>query len=228
MEGFILLHRKIINNPYYFSETFTRSQAWIDLLLIANYKPGIFYKRGIRVEVKRGQVGYDTGSLAERWRWSIGKVKRFLNELEMDKQIVQQKTNVTTLISINNYNTYQAGGIANKLADGFQTGEQTVSRRTQTKNDNNEDNVKNEKEGGAPPPSFEMVQSFFIENGYSNAQRFYTYYSEKNWTDSHSNQVNDWQKKAIDKWFKPESKIQPIEVFKARRIPKNLNIPKYD
>jgi hypothetical protein len=91
-------------------------------------------------------------------------------------------------------------------------------------------NIKEEgkSELHSPPPPFEMVNNFFIENGYSNAQRFYTFYSEKNWTDTHGNKVNDWQKKARLGWFKSDAKTQPTEVFKARRLPKNLNIPKYD
>lgn len=136
MEGYILLHRKIIDNPYYFSEPFTRSQAWIDLLLIANYKDAIFYKRGVKVEVGRGQVGYDSGSLAERWQWSRGKVLRFLIELEKEQQIVQQKNNVTTLISIVNYNIYQIGGTADSTPNG--TASSTANgQQTDTNNKGN-------------------------------------------------------------------------------------------
>jgi len=149
MNGFILLYRKIIDNPYYFSEPFTRCQAWIDLILIANYKPGIFYKRGVRVDVIRGQIGYDSESLGKRWKWSRGKVLRFLNELEKDKQIVQHKTNITTLISIVNYDLYQTNGTADdtacNTADGTQIVQQTGHRRTLTNNSNNVNKVNNKK-----------------------------------------------------------------------------------
>ena len=107
MSGWIKLHRKLTENPLYFSEPFSRSMAWIDMLLIANHSDNYFFKRGIRIDVKVGQIGYDLDSLAKRWKWSRGKVERFLNMLENDKQIVRQKTNVTTLISIVNYKEYQ-------------------------------------------------------------------------------------------------------------------------
>ena len=107
MSGWIKLHRKIIDNPLYFSEPFNRSMAWIDMILLANHSDNYFFKRGIRVEVKTGQIGYDIESLAKRWQWSRGKVERFMQMLENDKQIVRQKTNVTTLISIVNYMEYQ-------------------------------------------------------------------------------------------------------------------------
>lgn len=107
MSGWIKLHRKITENPLYFSEPFNRSMAWIDLLLLANHADNYFFKRGIRVEVKVGQIGYDLDSLAKRWKWSRGKVERFILMLENDNQVIRQKTNVTTLISIVNYKEYQ-------------------------------------------------------------------------------------------------------------------------
>ena len=113
MSGWIKLYRKITENPLYFSEPFNRSMAWIDMLLIANHSDNYFFKRGIRVEVKTGQIGYDLDSLAKRWKWSRGKVERFILMLENDNQVVRQKTNVTTLISIVNYKEYQCDGKPN-------------------------------------------------------------------------------------------------------------------
>jgi hypothetical protein len=100
--------------------------AWIDMILIANHSDNYFFKRGIRVEVKVGQIGYDLDTLGKRWQWSRGKVERFMQMLENDKQIVRQKTNVTTLISIVNYKEYQCDSKAdskpnrkpNNKADG--------------------------------------------------------------------------------------------------------------
>ncbi len=86
--------------------------------------------------------------LAKRWRWSKGKVIRYLCELSNDEQIVLQKTNVTTLISIVNYEMYQgnstadksANSIANDTADSPQTGSQTDTNNN-VKNTNNEKNI---------------------------------------------------------------------------------------
>jgi len=142
MEGWIKLHRQITENPLYFSEAFTRCQAWIDMLLLANTKEGFFYKRGIRVEVIRGQVGYDIESLAKRWKWSRGKVERFLNVLEIDKQVVRQKTNVTTLISICNYNIYQARSNPNDNANSNSNEHQTVKQTDTNKNNKNNKELK--------------------------------------------------------------------------------------
>jgi len=113
MDGWIKLNRKLQLNPLWTSEPFTRGQAWVDMIMIANSNDGFFFKRGIRVNVKRGQIGHDIDTLATKWKWSRGKCERFFLMLEMDSQIVRQKSNITTLISISNYETYQSNGKAN-------------------------------------------------------------------------------------------------------------------
>ena len=105
--GYIKLHRKLMENRFYFAEKFTKSQAWIDLLLLANFRDGYFEVRGMGVAVKRGQLAYSELSLAKRWKWSRNKTRSFLFRLETEHQIEQQKSNVTTLISIVNYESYQ-------------------------------------------------------------------------------------------------------------------------
>lgn len=137
MSGWIKLHRKIFENGFYFSEPFTRSQAWIDMLLLANYNDGFFYKRGIRVNVLKGQIGWDIETLAKRWRWSRGKVERLLIALEKEHQIVRQKTNVTTIISIVNYEFYQIDDKPNGKANSKTNGQQIV-KQTDTNNNNKE------------------------------------------------------------------------------------------
>lgn len=117
MDGWIKLYRKITENPLYFSEAFTRLQAWIDLLIIANHDESYIYVRGNKVEIKRGQVGKAQDTLADRWKWSRGKVDRFLKELEKSGQIVRQKNRVMSLISIVNYEVYQCGSTTESTAD---------------------------------------------------------------------------------------------------------------
>lgn len=147
MSGWIKLHRKLQSNPIWLSEPFTRGQAWVDLILLANHSKGFLRARGVRVDVERGQVGMSHVKLSERWTWSRGKVKRFLNELETDQQIVQQNNNITCLISIVNYNEYQGNDTTDNTpsdtADGQQTVQQTGSKRYTNKK---EKNTKEQKE----------------------------------------------------------------------------------
>jgi hypothetical protein len=110
------------------------------MIIIANHNDGFYYKRGIRVNVIRGQIGYDLDSLGKRWKWSRGKVDRFINELENDKQIVRQKNNITTLITVINYETYQSDSKAKSKADSKADGHQTVKQTEANKNNKNDNN----------------------------------------------------------------------------------------
>lgn len=122
----------------YFSEPFCRNAAWFDLILLANHDENYFRARGIRITVKRGQVGYGMRELSKRWRWSRGKVERFMKELEFDKKIVRQKNNVTTLISLVNYSKYNSNDTTDKNPSEQQAENQTGLNK-------NDKNVKNGK-----------------------------------------------------------------------------------
>lgn len=198
--GWVKLHRKIVDSPGYFSEPFCKNMAWIDLLLLANYEDNFFYVRGNKVDVKRGQCGYAEETLAKRWKWSRGKVRRFLEMLVKEEKIVQQKNNVTTLLSIVNYDTYQSVGTTDDTADGQQT-------------DINKKGKKDKKERRKEfvPPTLDEVKEYFKENSYQTevAEKAYKNYAEapKPWHDKMGNKVLDWKAKMRNVWFKDEHKI---------------------
>src|ERR1035437_6771916 len=124
--GYIKIFRCIQDNPYWLDKPFSRAIAWVDLIIIANHKSASIRKRGIKIVVDRGQVGWSERDLAERWGWSRGKVKRFLNELENEQQIRQQNgpqnLNVTSLITIVNYPKSQSAEPQNDPQTDPQTG----------------------------------------------------------------------------------------------------------
>ena len=105
--GFIILQRKISENWLWLSEPFSKAQAWVDLLLLANHSDGSFFIRGVKVEIKRGQVGKSEESLCHRWKWSRGKVRTFIKLLETEQQIIQHKSPILNILEIKNYNLYQ-------------------------------------------------------------------------------------------------------------------------
>lgn len=125
MEGWIKLYRQVLDSDLWLDEKFTRGQAWADLLMLANYKESSFRKRGIKVSLVRGQIGKSLDELSKRWKWSIGKVKRFLIELEDENQILVNNSNVNQIITIVNYDKYQGDDNANETQIVSQTGTQT-------------------------------------------------------------------------------------------------------
>jgi hypothetical protein len=96
-----------MEDEIYFSERFTKAQAWIDLLLLANHKPNIIYIRGNEVRTERGQLCYSMVSLAGRWKWDRRIVNRFLAEQHKAGKVYIRKTRLTTIITIQNYDKYQ-------------------------------------------------------------------------------------------------------------------------
>lgn len=106
-DGWIKLHRSIMDHPLYHAEPFTRLQAWVDLLLMANIDRRVMLVRGVRIEVERGQVVRSKDYLAGRWRWSRWKVTHFLELLQNEGMVTLENSAVIGRICISNYEKYQ-------------------------------------------------------------------------------------------------------------------------
>ncbi|PTN09312.1 hypothetical protein C8N47_105153 [Mangrovibacterium marinum] len=193
--GWICLYRSLAQSPLWLTETFTRGQAWVDLLVLANYSDGFIRVRGSKIDVKRGQLGWSMLKLAGRWDWSRDKVKRFFNELEKEGKITQQNSKLTSIITINNYEYYQN---SNQQTNNKQS---TGMHKTNTNNKNNKQNKVNKGEYDSIPPAPDEVISFFNESKSSKdeAEKFFNHYTSQGWKIGHNPMV-DW-KAAGKKWI---------------------------
>jgi len=86
---------------------------------------------------KRGEVGWSQIKLAERWKWSRTKTRKFLNDLEKEQQVRQQLSHSYSIIQIVNYEEYQE----NKT-----TGHTTGKQQQDTNNNNKEELRRKNKE----------------------------------------------------------------------------------
>ena len=105
--GYIKLFRKIEDNSIFAEDPQSRLGAWVDLLLMVNHKDGSFMIGMTKYNVKRGQKWTSIGKLSERWHWGRDKVSRYLNLLENEGMIYQERTNRGLLITVVNYGVYQ-------------------------------------------------------------------------------------------------------------------------
>lgn len=105
--GWISIHRKIQDNLIWEDKPFSRGQAWIDLLLLANHEDRQVLFNGSAIQVKRGEKITSLRQLSERWGWSITKVKKFLNLLSDEKMISYKSDSKKTVYNIVNYEVYQ-------------------------------------------------------------------------------------------------------------------------
>ncbi|MBN2571312.1 MAG: hypothetical protein JXA68_04230 [Ignavibacteriales bacterium] len=174
MDGWISLHRKLQDNPLWFCESFTKGQAWVDLLLIANYDENYFYKRGVKINIKRGQVGWSELALSERWKWSRSKVRKFLKDLEKEHQITQQKSNVTQILTIVNYDLYQ-----NKEQQNVQQKDTKKTPKRHQKDTNNKDNKDNKDNNiETIQLNFKNEVKKYTQYDITLLKEFYNYWSE--------------------------------------------------
>ena len=134
--GYIKYYRISTEDELYFAEPFTKWQAWRDLLLMACYEDCILYVRGARIEAKRGCVYMSEDNLASRWKWSRGKVRRFLEYLENETKIVQVKSHVTSCISIVKYDEYQDNGTTNSTTNSTTNGTTPIIKNNEEYKEN--------------------------------------------------------------------------------------------
>lgn len=99
--GFIKIDRQILEWRYHDYPNMFR--FWILLLLKANWKPAYF--KGVLVD--RGSFITSARNLAKESHLSVNTVRRLLQLLENEHQIIRTVTQSWTLISIVNYAKYQ-------------------------------------------------------------------------------------------------------------------------
>lgn len=211
-EGYIKLYRQLLDNDLWKDKPFTKGQAWVDLLLKANYADKTCKIKGKMITIKRGQLLRSADQLASDWGWSRGKVMRFLRELERTGNSTANGTAYGTLITIENYETFQ--------------GERTPKRTPNgTANGTGDKNFKEFKEiGGKTPPSRAEVSKYVEEMGYGmDPDAFYDYYSETDWRKKNGQPIRDW-KASVRTWERREKEFARKEPVQDRPV---IEPPKY-
>ena len=248
-KGFIMIDRSILEDDMYFSEKFTRMQAYMDLCLLAAFKSRSFYIRGNKVELQPMQVAKSVRDLADRWQWSVNKVRGYLNELEKGDYIDTQKTSVNQIITIKKYivvNTQNDTQI-NTQTD-TQNDTQTDTRIIKNNNVNNENKeiviesvvVSNEQQTLPTPtkekkrrssvfvkPTLEECIAYAQEKGYQwNIERFFNYYESNGWRVG-QNPMKNW-KAAMRTWNTKEPQYSQPNLFPTTTSINNNGLTQYN
>jgi len=169
MSGYFSLSRTLLNDPLWLTSVFSPAQAFIDLVGLAQWKDSYIRIAGQKVEIKRGQCGWSEVNLAQRWKWSRGKVRRFLDEISSTGKIIQQTNTRTSIITICNYDNYCHSGNDDDLEMVHQTEQQTVHQTEQQtvhirRKENKENKEKNTNPtlfGDAPPEVVKQDVDYF-------------------------------------------------------------------
>lgn len=107
-QGWISLHRKIKDHWLWKQDrVFSEFEAWIYILLSVNYAPAKISVNGQLIEVNEGQLLTSIAKLSDNFKWSRKKVSRFLDGLERDQMLSQERTSKYTLLTVINWAYYQ-------------------------------------------------------------------------------------------------------------------------
>lgn len=216
MEGFIVLHRKILAWEWFNDSNMVH--IFLFLLLSANHKDNKW--RGINV--KRGQL--ITGRLKIKAKTGISEqsIRTALTNLQNTGEITIKVTNKFSLITIVKYDDYQ-NKVKKQPTKQPTTNQQTNQQLTTNNNDNNFNNENNKtkeiltadkknislsnnsiKEKKYHIPSIEDIYIYFKENNCTPdaALNMFNYYAAINWLDKYGNVINYKQKALM--WFKEE------------------------
>lgn len=186
-KGWIKTHRSLADHWLWEDKPFSKGQAWIDLIMIANWQDVQAEDGGKIKAYQRGTVYTSMVILADRWGWDRRKVKRFLDLLQSDHMIryqphaggsndgttvlhkkttKKQKNGTTdgttngTAITIEKYTFYQNGGTRDGTRDGTTHGTTDgTTDGTQIKNIRTTKKEKEEREARAREESEQAGQS---------------------------------------------------------------------
>ncbi|WP_316229206.1 hypothetical protein [Bradyrhizobium sp. SZCCHNR1070] len=111
--GYIAVARGLLKHPLVgATKPYSDLEAWLWLLFEAAWRPHrVAVKNGQAREVvalERGQLTYSRSYMAEAWGWSEKRVRTYLVRLEKDGQIERQTGRLQTVITLCNYDIYQA------------------------------------------------------------------------------------------------------------------------
>ena len=105
--GYIYLDRHIQEGWLWEEKPFSKGQAWIDLILLANYEDKKMPYKDKIITCKRGTVNLSVLYLANRWGWDRRTVNKFLKQLQDGGSIKYKPSRYRTTILIINYEFYQ-------------------------------------------------------------------------------------------------------------------------
>lgn len=110
--GVFAIDRGLLSHDRFAPEPFTEREAWIWMIGEAAFKPYSKRVGVIRVELRRGQLAHSLRFMAERWKWSETRVRRFLAKLKgsppASDALIDAATDAgLTVVTICKYDAYQ-------------------------------------------------------------------------------------------------------------------------
>lgn len=154
--GWIMLHRQLLENPIARKSQYCH--LWVTLLLKASHSKSEFIWNNQKQILHAGQLLTGRKLLSQETGISESTVERILKYLKSEHQIEQRATRKFRIITIKNWEKYQAPQ---------KSGQQTDNKRTtdgqQMDTYNNDKNANNEKKYSQNSNEFRLAKLLFNE-----------------------------------------------------------------
>lgn len=140
------------------NRAYTDFEAWLSLLAMASYSTRKVSNKGQIIVLDPGDLMASHGYLAERWMWSVDKVRWYLKRLALEAMITKhpavastkRNTNQIQVLTICNYDVYQFYGMRQHQATP-QLEYQASTTPTPAEPQANTENLTNKQINNIPP-----------------------------------------------------------------------------
>lgn len=199
--GYIKLYRSLLNWEWY--DDINTKTVFLHLLLTVSIAESQWHG----ITVPRGSRVSSYAVLAKETRLTERQVRTAISHLEMTGELTRYKHPKFTVFAINNYDKYQL--MTDKTTEQRQCDDrETTGWRQQYKKieEDKEDNHLSilDAESQNFPPTLEEIQIFAEQEGiHIDVQKFYDYYTERDWKTKNGNFIRNW-KKTLQYWGETE------------------------
>ena len=183
MEGWITLHRKILNWQWYHNTNVFR--VFMHLLLNANYEDK--YWNGIII--KRGQVVTSIRNISKETGLSIQHTRTAITNLQKTKEITIKTTNKYSLVTIEKYNDYQNKSVENNTQINTQKFDELTNKQHTSQQQHNNKQYNNIN-------SINLNKEKELKL-FDSGDDFYKYLIEQGYTEDSFNELSESEQEMI-------------------------------
>ena len=122
--GWLKLYNQTLESDFWGDpESFSLRDAFIHVLLAANWRQGVSRRKGHKVIINRGQWLTSIRKLMETFHWSKNRVYRWLKAMKDYGMLESENLSFGTLLTVVNYDKYQVTQHSDGHSDGHNDGD---------------------------------------------------------------------------------------------------------
>lgn len=202
--GYIKLYRSLLNWEWY--DDINTKTVFLHLLLTVSIEESKWHG----ITIKRGSRVSSYAVLAKETRLTERQVRTAISHLETTGELTRYKYPNFTVFAINNYDKYQL--LTDKTTgqrqgnDKVATGQRQQYKKIEEDKEDKEDIYLSilDAESQNFPPTLEEIRLFAEQEKIRiDVQKFYDYYTERDWKTKNGNFIRNW-KKTLQYWGETE------------------------